>query len=372
MDAARFHGIYPILCRSSIATAARASRSRRSRRRCGTAHGVAVLGLATETNARRARAPGGHVVTAEAVAGRLPLAVTVAEPSVPGQVALFGQQRGRRLGHSAAAGRRVPRNRVHPLLRCGRQRVDVPVALQNAAQFLGVGLSNAGLRPLLEPPNVCLLKGEAPARDPAPDRNSRARSASSTVAAGSGARQPPRQLRRDDPSAGVLRRQVALYEGMRRGDEAEAERLYREICAHHLHDVVDRRSSATASGSPRGGSASPGSTTRRTSSRAPSGWRCSSGSRRPDRCSRLLRLHPPGVPSGHHGNRILRVLPRCRLAPCLYAQTQGAATAVPAAGNRNRLGVLGRPEGQLTASGQRYDGSRLTAAHRTPSARASA
>jgi 4-hydroxy-tetrahydrodipicolinate synthase len=40
----------------------------------------------------------------------------------------------------------------------------LPVAIQNAVQFLGIGLSNAGLATLhRNHPNVSLLKGEAPA-----------------------------------------------------------------------------------------------------------------------------------------------------------------------------------------------------------------
>ena len=43
-------------------------------------------------------------------------------------------------------------------------RVSLPVAVQNAPGYLGVSLSNAGLRELSrQHPNVCLLKGEGPA-----------------------------------------------------------------------------------------------------------------------------------------------------------------------------------------------------------------
>jgi rare lipoprotein A len=48
-----------------------------------------------------------------------------------------------------------------------------------------------------------------------------------------------------------------------------------------------------------------------------------------------------------------------------YAQTQNAATIVPAAETGIASVYSADLEGQLTASGQRYDGNRLTAAHRT-------
>ena len=91
MDLSRFHGIHPILYayfdaaghpqRAPIAAQVEAAI------RHG-AHGVAVLGLATETNKLDAAERRAIVEwTAEAVAKRLPLAVTVAEPSVHGQVA---------------------------------------------------------------------------------------------------------------------------------------------------------------------------------------------------------------------------------------------------------------------------------------------
>ena len=48
-----------------------------------------------------------------------------------------------------------------------------------------------------------------------------------------------------------------------------------------------------------------------------------------------------------------------------FAQTQGPATAGPAAETGIASVYSSDLEDQLTASGQRYDGSRLTAAHRT-------
>jgi rare lipoprotein A len=63
--------------------------------------------------------------------------------------------------------------------------------------------------------------------------------------------------------------------------------------------------------------------------------------------------------------RVLAALPVLGSLTLAYAQTQGAATAVPAAETGIASVYSADLEGQLTASGQRYDGSRLTAAHRT-------
>jgi 4-hydroxy-tetrahydrodipicolinate synthase len=112
------------------------------------------------------------------------------------------------------------------------ERVDLPVALQNAAQFLGVGLSNAGLKTLhRNHPNVCLLKGEAPAhviRRLIEDTEGALR-----VFNGRGGLELPDNLRAGCagmiPAPECFDVQVAIYARMRAGDEAEAERRYREI-----------------------------------------------------------------------------------------------------------------------------------------------
>ena len=133
------------------------------------AHGVAILGLATETNkldtGERRRI---LEWTAEALRGRLPLAVTVAEPSVHGQVAFV--RAAKEAGadwvilQPPAAAAATGEKELLRFFGAVADSTDLPVALQNAAQFLGVGLSNAGLATLhRQHPNVCLLKGEAPA-----------------------------------------------------------------------------------------------------------------------------------------------------------------------------------------------------------------
>src|SRR6186997_1799028 len=148
----RFHGIYPILyaffdadgklARDGIDAQVEAAVRRG-------AHGVAVLGIATETN--KLDAGERRTVmewTAQALRKRLPLAVTIAEPSVHGQAAFA------RAAHDAGADFVI----LQPPPVSGLAETEylrffgavadaapLPVAIQNAVQFLGIGLSNAGL-----------------------------------------------------------------------------------------------------------------------------------------------------------------------------------------------------------------------------------
>jgi len=170
-DVANFHGIYPILYaffgadgraqREPIVAQVEAAIRHR-------AHGVAVLGLATETNKldvseRR------QILdwTAEALRGRLPLAVTVAEPSVHGQIEFV---RAAKAAGAAWAILQPPpvagfgENEYLRFFGAVAAKSELPLAIQNAAQFLSVGLSNAGLVALNRShPNVCMIKAEAPA-----------------------------------------------------------------------------------------------------------------------------------------------------------------------------------------------------------------
>jgi dihydrodipicolinate synthase/N-acetylneuraminate lyase len=236
---ADFHGIYPILYAFFDAAGrpleAPLAAQVEAAIRHG-AHGVAVLGLATETNKldvgeRR------QVMewTAAALRRRLPLAVTIAEPSVAGQIAFARAAK--------AAGADWVILQPPPLAGFGEAEylrffgavadgAELPVAIQNAAQFLGVGLSNAGLVALnRNHPNVCLLKGEAPA-------HVIARLIDDTTGAfrvfnGRGGLELPDNLRAGCagmiPAPECFDAQVRIHDAMRAGDEAEAERVYREI-----------------------------------------------------------------------------------------------------------------------------------------------
>jgi 4-hydroxy-tetrahydrodipicolinate synthase len=242
MDTSRFHGIYPILyaffdadgrpLRAPIVAQVEAAV------RHG-AHGVAVLGLATETN-KLDTSERRQILewTAEAVGGRLPLAVTVAEPSIHGQVAFVRSAQD--VGADWVILQPPPVTGVgeSELLRffgAVAATTDLPVAIQNAPQFLGTGLSNAALATLnRQYPNVCMLKGEAPAH--IIERLVADTDGVYRVFNGRGGMELPECLRAGCvgmiPAPECFDVQVEVYEAMRRetpeGD-AEAERRYREI-----------------------------------------------------------------------------------------------------------------------------------------------
>jgi len=203
------------------------------------AHGVAVLGLATETN-KLDTAERRQIMewTAEAVGGRLPLAVTVAEPSVHGQAAFV--RAAQDIGADWVILQPPPITGMgeSELLRffgAVAATTDLPVAIQNAPQFLGTGLSNAALTTLnRQHPNVCMLKGEAPAH--IIERLVADTQGVYRVFNGRGGMELPECLRAGCagmiPAPECFDVQVAVYEAMRRetpeGD-AEAEGRYREI-----------------------------------------------------------------------------------------------------------------------------------------------
>ena len=155
------------------------------------AHGVAVLGLATEVG-KLSLAERRQLVdwAAEDIAGRVPLAVTVAEPAVAAQVDFV------RAAKEAGAAwvilqpppaRGLPESEYVRFFGAVADRVDLPVAIQNAPDYIGVGLSPEGIATLRRNhANFRLLKGETSAVGirqviAAP----RASSPSSTAAAGS-------------------------------------------------------------------------------------------------------------------------------------------------------------------------------------------
>ena len=116
------------------------------------AHGCAVMGLGTEVNklsgAERRQIIDG---VAERLNGRLPFSVTVGENSVAGQIEFA------RAAQAVGADWLVLQPpSVADLPECDVLRffgqvadaVNLPFGIQNAPQYLGIGLSNAGLREL--------------------------------------------------------------------------------------------------------------------------------------------------------------------------------------------------------------------------------
>jgi 4-hydroxy-tetrahydrodipicolinate synthase len=242
MDPSRVAGIWPILY-AFFDAEGRVDRGamRRQLDACvaGGAHGVAVMGLATEVGKLDVRERRQLMEwVAEDLGGRAPLAVTIAEPSVPGQIEMA------RAAEALGAGwvilqpppvAGLPEREYVRFFGAVADRVALPVAIQNAPGYLGVALSGAGLRELRrQHANVCLLKGEGPAaviRRLIEDTEGAFR-----VLNGRGGLELPDSLRAGCvgliPAPECFDVQVRIFELMRTGrpqDEAEAERLYREI-----------------------------------------------------------------------------------------------------------------------------------------------
>jgi 4-hydroxy-tetrahydrodipicolinate synthase len=201
-------------------------------------HGIAVMGLATEvgklqTMERRMLLDW----VAEDIGGMAPLAVTVVEPSVQGQIEFAAAARS--AGASWVILQPPPIGglaEIEYLRFFGKvaDRCAFPVAVQNAAQYIGIGLSIDGLRALhRNHPNVSLLKGEGPAH--VIERTIADTEGAFRVFNGRGGLELTDNLRAGCvgmiPGAETVDVQVRIYELMRGklagdGSEAEAERLY--------------------------------------------------------------------------------------------------------------------------------------------------
>ena len=133
-------------------------------------HGVAVLGLGTEVNKLDLRERRQLLDwAAEDLGGRLPLAVTISEPNVAGQVAFV------RAAAEAGADwailqpppvRNMPEVEYIRFFGAVAEGSELPLAIQNAPQYIGIGLSNQGLATLhRNHPNVVAIKAESSALD---------------------------------------------------------------------------------------------------------------------------------------------------------------------------------------------------------------
>ena len=131
------------------------------------ASGMAVLGLGTEVH-KLGRDERRTLVewTLADVAGRVPVAVTVADGNVPDMIesARFARDAG--AAWLILQPPRPPASGTHLIEFFGAvaDAVDCPVGIQNAPEFLGIGLSTADLLALHEAhPNVQVVKAESTA-----------------------------------------------------------------------------------------------------------------------------------------------------------------------------------------------------------------
>ena len=166
-----FYGVYPVafalfgsdggLNRAAVRTQVQAMLRHR-------VHGITVLGLASEVH-RLSTVERQCLMewVIEDAAGQVPVAVTIAEPSIEAQIDFAGRAK--------AAGaawlilqpppvKAVPEAALIRFFGAVAERVDLPVAIQNAPEYLGVGLSAAGIAALNRAhPNVAMVKVEATA-----------------------------------------------------------------------------------------------------------------------------------------------------------------------------------------------------------------
>src|SRR5437016_3609676 len=141
-----FHGIYPILY-AFFNAQGRPDRGLMRRQVEGClrhgAHGLAVMGLATEVGKlqNQERRQILEWVGAD-VGGKVPLAVTIGEPSVEGQVEMVRAAKAAGaswviLQPPPVAG--LPEIEYLRFFGAVAEKSEVPVAIQNAAQYIGIG-----------------------------------------------------------------------------------------------------------------------------------------------------------------------------------------------------------------------------------------
>ncbi|MCY7306672.1 MAG: dihydrodipicolinate synthase family protein [Rhodoferax sp.] len=200
------------------------------------AHGIAVLGLVTEVQKldlleRR------HLVqgVGQAIAGRVPYAVTVGEQSVHGQTEFAQMAR----DHGASWVILQPPSikgyaeaEYVRFLGAVADQVNLPVAVQNNPVNMDVSLSNASLLRLRdEHPNITMLKGEGPAVGVA--ELVRAAAGRYAVFAGHGGREYITNMLSGCvgliPAPDALDHQLVLHRLLTEGRLAEAEALHARL-----------------------------------------------------------------------------------------------------------------------------------------------
>jgi 4-hydroxy-tetrahydrodipicolinate synthase len=236
MAPARFSGIYPMQF-AFFGPDGRLDRGamRRQVQTClaGGAHGLACLGLGTEVG-KLSDAERRSVIdwVSADVGGQVPLAVTVAGATVEEQVSLAKYAR--------AAGaswlilqpppeRGLPEAHYEAFFDRVMTRAELPCAIQNAPEYLGVGLSPDSIRALAQrQPNFVLLKGEGPALTIR--RAIEAAQGALAVFNGRGGLELLDNLRAGCagviPATDTFDYQVRVFELMAAGDGAQAEAIY--------------------------------------------------------------------------------------------------------------------------------------------------
>jgi 2-keto-3-deoxy-L-arabinonate dehydratase len=244
----RFTGVYPMLY-AFFDAAGRLDRGamRAQVEYCvaSGAHGIAALGLGTEVSKLEPEERRLVMEWAAAdLAGRLPLAITVFGATPEEQIDFVRAAAARGADWvilqpprpaAGQAGEPITEDRLVDFFGAVADAAPVPVAIQNAPRYIGVGLSGAGLDRLSrDHPNVSLLKAEGSAVETqALIEQTEGRMA---VFQGRGGMEFIDVLRAGCvgmiPSVESCHVQARIFELMRTGraeDEAEAERLYAQL-----------------------------------------------------------------------------------------------------------------------------------------------
>ena len=237
-----FHGIYPMLYAFFGADGAldRAA-MRRQVEHCvaAGAHGLAALGLATEVEKLTPEERRQILAwVAEDLAGRVPLAITVFGNSVEEQRAFADEAERAGADWLILQPPRIeglPEAELIDFFGQVMAQARLPMAIQNAPEYIGIGLSAEGIERLRRSQdNFTVLKGEGPAVTIRAVIE--ATSGALAVFNGRNGLELPDNLRAGCagiiPTPETCAAQVRIFELMRSGapeDEAEAERLYREI-----------------------------------------------------------------------------------------------------------------------------------------------
>jgi 2-keto-3-deoxy-L-arabinonate dehydratase len=166
-----FFGVYPMVYALFDSNG---ELSRQAMRRQVTAmverkvHGIAVLGLASEVN-KLSLAERQTMMewVAEEIGGRVPLAVTVAEVTVRGQIEFVKRAAAVGAGWAILQPppvKGVPESELISFFGAVAEKSPIPLAIQNAPEYLGIGLSHKGIKALNRAhPNVSIVKLEATA-----------------------------------------------------------------------------------------------------------------------------------------------------------------------------------------------------------------
>ena len=242
-EAVRFRGVYPMIYAffgPGGALYRKAMRAQVEYCVASGAHGVAALGLGTEVSKLTADERRSVMSwAAEDLTGRLPLAITVFGATPQEQIAFVEVAAARGADwvilQPPQTGQKITEDQLVDFFGAVADASPLPVAIQNAPQYIGVGLSSHGLDWLSrQHPNVRLLKAEGSAVETrAQIELTEGRMA---VFQGRGGMELVDVLRAGCvgmiPSVESCHVQAKIFELMQTGraeDEARAERLYAEL-----------------------------------------------------------------------------------------------------------------------------------------------